>query len=105
MKLGVKRLRVPLHLTVPVDARIPLKQTLHVQGEVSVPIKQRLSVPVEQVMHPEIAGELPVIAKLQGQVPAHVHGDVAATVTVDQTIPARIGAIRIAAKDVSLERR
>jgi hypothetical protein len=105
MKLGIQRLRVPLHLTVPVEARLPIKQTLHVQGEVSVPIKQRLTVPISQTMHPAIVDELPVVAKLQGQLPAHLRGDLDATITLDQAVETRIGALHIAAKDVTFERR
>jgi hypothetical protein len=102
--VGVPKLRVPLHLTVPVRAQVPLKRSLRVRGNVRVPIKRSVAVPIKQLLHVETRDPIAVTVKLEGKLPAELKTNLDTEVTIDQAIPAHLGAIAIDPSELTLER-
>ena len=102
--VSVPQVRVPLHLVLPVRAQVPLQQTLRVRGNVRVPVKRRISVPVKQLLHVSIADPLPVEVALAGRVAADLKAELDTTVSIEQAIPAHLGAIEIEPSELTIER-
>jgi hypothetical protein len=105
LKLGVRKLRVPLKLRVPVQARFPLKQSFHVKGNVRAPIERRISIPIHQVVHPKLDEVISATVKLQGSVAARLDGQLQADVVAPEPLSATLGDVVIEAGDVSFERK
>ena len=104
IEVAVPKLRVPLHLTLPVHAQVPLAQSLRVRGSIRVPVKRNIAVPVKQLLQVNARDPIAVTVKLEGKLPAELKTNLDTSVTIDQAIPAHLGAIVIDPSELTFER-
>jgi len=103
--LGLKSFRIPFHVDLPVKADVPFKQEMRVSGTARVPLRQVVTIPFKQKLDVNVSDTIPLDAKVQGHATARITSPVKVKATLDETVRAKVGEIRVDASEVSVERR
>lgn len=95
VQVGVKNLHAPLKMVVPIQVQVPLKQNIRVTGSIHVPIKQTITVPIDKKIDVPISDPFPVSVKLKGSFPARLNAELDSSITIDDTVPVKLGTLKI----------
>jgi hypothetical protein len=103
LKVPIKKLRLPFRATIPIKLSVPLKQSFRVKGMVKAPLRETIEIPIKQTIHPKLTGDLEATVKLEGSMPARLEGELNAEVSLDQPLRAKIGTLRMHARELDFE--
>ena len=87
------------------DDKKAFKRELTVSGKARVPVNQVVAVPLKQRLDVTVPDTIPMEAEVRGHASAHITAPVQVSASIGDGIRAKVGAIRIDASEVSVERR
>jgi hypothetical protein len=93
--VSVKELRAPFKMVVPVHTQVPIRQKLHVTGEVKVPINQTIPIHIKQAIAAALKSDLPVLIKLDNKLHISIKTPLIAEVKINDKVPVKLGTIQI----------
>jgi hypothetical protein len=101
IELAVTKLHAPLHMTIPITAKVPIKQGVHVTGQIQVPIHRTIPIALGALSIHPAPEPLHVTVTLPPSVPVHLAATLAPAVSLPDPVPIELGPIRIESRDVT----
>jgi hypothetical protein len=102
LELSVKKLRAPLHMTIPIAAKVPIKQGVHVTGQIRVPIHRRVPISLGALVIRPSPEPLHVTVSLPEAVAVHLSATLTPTVSMPDPVALQLEPLRIESHDVKV---